>query len=259
MKMTFLGTGTSMGVPVLTCNCQVCQSEDARDKRLRCSALLQTKHGKYILLDIGPDFRSQMFRANVPRIDAILVTHAHRDHVAGIDDVRPYNYVQRAPLDMYANEQAACAIMHDYHYIFEPHQYAGLPEITMHTVRDEECLEVAGECVVPVRAMHKDLPVLAYRIGRVGYVTDVSYIAAEELQKLVGVDVLVVNALRKQKHYSHFCLTEALHVIEQVSPRCAYLTHVSHEMGLHAEVSTDGSLPSNVYLAYDGLEVSVKD
>lgn len=251
--MTFLGTGTSQGVPVIACRCGVCSSVDERDRRLRTSALLCTDGGRRILFDIGPDFRQQMLRQRVDGLDAILVTHAHRDHVAGLDDVRSFNYVQGRKMDVYLNEEAKAALLRDYAYVFAPHEFPGLPEAELHEV--EGPFEAAGERIVPVKAMHKDLPVLGYRVGPVAYVTDANYIAPAEMEKMMGVRVLVINALRKEKHWSHYCLPEALEVIRKVRPERAYLTHISHEMGLHGEVEKE--LPEGVRLAYDNLEVEV--
>ncbi len=253
MRLIFLGTGTSQGVPVIACRCGVCSSTDPKDARLRTSALLQVD-GKNILIDIGPDFRQQMLRHSVDHIDAILVTHAHRDHVAGLDEIRSFNYVQHRRMDIYLNAEARSTVEHDYHYIFEPHQYPGLPEADLHTVGGAE-FEAAGVGVVPISVMHKDLPVLGYRIGPLAYITDANRIEEAELRKLDGVRVLVVNALRREKHFSHFCLSEALEVVERVKPERAYLTHMSHEMGLHAEVQP--LLPPNVFLAYDNHEITI--
>lgn len=252
MRLTFLGTGTSQGVPVIACRCRVCRSGDSRDRRLRTSALLEVE-GRNILFDIGPDFRQQMLREDVGRLDAILITHAHRDHVGGLDDIRSFNYVQHSKMDVYLNAEARFAIERDYHYIFEPHQYPGLPEADLHTVKAP--FVAAGVEVVPVKAMHKDLPVLGYRIGAMAYITDANYMAPAEIAKLKGVKVLVINALRREKHFSHYSLPEALAVIEEVAPERAYLTHMSHEMGLHEEVSA--TLPPHVALAYDGLKVEI--
>ena len=254
MRLTFLGTGTSQGVPVIACSCPVCRSTDPHDKRLRTSALVETNGGEVILIDIGPDFREQMLREQVTHLDGILVTHAHRDHVGGIDDIRSFNHVQHQKMDIYANAEAAAAIRRDYHYIFTHHEFPGLPEANLHEVGEVPFMIGTTE-VVPVRAMHKDLPVLGYRIGPLGYLTDTNHIAPQELDKFAGVEVLVIDALRKQKHFSHYCLEEALEVIRYLHPRAAYLTHMSHEMGLHAEVAAE--LPEGVSPAWDGLRVEV--
>lgn len=260
MILTFLGTGTSQGVPVIACPCDVCHSSDQHDKRLRTSALVTDVDGNNILIDIGPDFRCQMLANDVRHLEAIVVTHAHRDHVGGIDDIRPFNWVQHRNMDIYANNIALSSIRHDYHYIFEYHQYPGLPEATLNDVGDCRPFRVGRIMVTPIRGMHKDLPVLGYRMDEDGgkslaYITDMNHIDDEETRKLDDLDVLVINALRKQKHFSHFCLEESLAIIAHCRPEKAYLTHMSHEMGFHAEV--DASLPEGVHLAYDGLKVTL--
>lgn len=256
MRLTFLGTGTSQGVPVIACGCAVCQSQDKRDRHLRTSALVETDEGKNILIDIGPDFREQMLRERVSHLDSILITHAHRDHVGGLDDIRSFNYVQHCKMEIFCNREARTAIERDYHYIFAYHEFPGLPEANLHEVSGDEPFQAAGVEVMPVKAMHKDLPILGYRIGKLGYITDANHIEPRELDKLMGVDVLVVNALRKTKHFSHFCLEEALEVIKEVKPNRAYITHVSHEMGLYAEVN--GELPEGVQIACDGEKVTIQ-
>lgn len=259
MYLAFLGTGTSQGVPVIACHCNVCQSADQRDKRLRSSVLVSGNDGTNILIDIGPDFRQQMLLNNVQHLEAILITHAHRDHVGGIDDIRPLNWVQKRKMDVYANNEAIRSLTHDYHYIFEYHQYPGLPEVTLHDVSQADPFQVGSMTVTPVKGMHKDLPVLGFRIDEsqhhLAYITDMNHIDDDELNKLDGLDVLVINALRHEKHFSHFCLPEALDIIDRCQPQKAFLTHMSHEMGLHAVV--DQTLPENVRLAYDNLKINI--
>lgn len=252
MKITFLGTGTSQGVPVIACPCPVCHSADSRDHRLRASVLVCTDEGLNILIDAGPDFRQQMLRHDVDRIDAILITHAHRDHVAGIDDIRPFNYLQHAPLPLYANRAATTSLISDYGYIFAPHPYAGLPEVRLHEV--DGPFSIGGQPVVPIAGLHKDMPVLGYRLGPLVYLTDCNHIAGDEVDKMRGCRLLVLGCLRREPHFSHLSLPEALALIADVRPRRALLTHISHEMGFHSEVI----LPEGVSLAYDGLEVKIE-
>lgn len=194
-----------------------------------------------------------MLHHSVDHLDAILITHAHRDHVGGLDDIRSFNYVQHSKMNLYLNAEAKTALLRDYKYIFDYHQYPGLPEAELHEVGESPFL-AAGETVIPICAMHKDLPILGFRIRNFAYITDANYIALSEMEKLKGVDVMVINALRKEKHFSHYSLPEALEVISQVKPREAYLTHISHELGLHAVVERE--LPAGVHLAYDNLTLN---
>lgn len=255
LTLTFLGTGTSLGVPIIGCNCEVCSSNDLKDKRLRTSALIQTDKGCNILLDCGPDFRYQMLREGVSRLDAVLITHEHRDHTAGLDDLRAYNYIQKRPTDIYANSHAIEGMHRMYYYVFENFKYPGVPKFILHEIDAHKCesFNVSGVDIVPLEVMHANLPVLAYRIGSLAYITDAKTIEGNEERKLQGVDTLVVNALRRDSHFSHFTLDEALALIDRVRPRVAYLTHISHEMGLYDKVT---DLPSNVHMAYDGLRIS---
>lgn len=258
MNITFLGTGTSQGVPVIACPCDVCHSSDPRDKRLRTSALVSDNEGNNVLVDIGPDFRAQMLHHDVRHLEAILITHAHRDHVGGIDDIRPLNWVQQRNMEVYGNKEALEALRHDYHYIFAPHIYPGLPEVTLHDVSDCTPFSIGQLTITPIRGLHKDLPVLGYRMDEhagssMAYITDMNHIPAEEMLKLKSLDILVINSLRQKQHFSHFCLPESLAVIAECKPREAYLTHMSHEMGFHAEV--EKTLPDNVHLAYDNLSL----
>lgn len=255
MKLTLLGTGTSQGVPVVACDCPVCSSLDPKDRHLRSSALVTMDNGDNILIDIGPDFREQMLREKVSHLDAILITHAHRDHVGGIDDIRSFNYVQNRRMDIYANQQTLSSLQRDYHYIFEPHPFPGLPEADLHLVDGTCDFFASSHRITPIKCMHKDLPILGYRIGKLAYITDANFIASEEQQKLLGLDLLVINALRKEKHFSHFSLPEALLLIDSLKPKAAYITHVSHQMGLYQDVSKE--LPPNVHLAYDRLSISL--
>ena len=253
IKITFLGTGTSQGVPVIACPCEVCSSTDQRDKRLRSSALLHVE-GKNIVIDSGPDFRQQMLRADVKRLDAILFTHGHKDHIAGLDDVRAFNYVMQRPMDVYAEENVHKIIHQEFSYIFEKIKYPGVPELKLHTI-DEKPFYIDKLKITPIRAMHLKLPILGFRTGRTAYITDANNISEAEKTKLHGLDCFVVNGLRKEPHISHFSLNEALTLIDEIKPKQAYITHISHTMGFHRLVQAE--LPQNVFLAYDGLELEL--
>ena len=248
---TFLGTGTSQGIPVITCTCEVCMSDDSKDKRLRAS-LMFSIGDKNIVIDTGPDFRRQMLDNKVNMVDAVLFTHEHKDHISGMDDIRPYNYRSQKPMDVYATPQVQEALKREYHYVFMEKSYPGIPQVLLHEMGDEP-LELFGEKIIPINVMHLKLPVKAFRLRNFTYITDANYISEEEFKKVEGTEILVINALRKEKHISHYNLEEALAFIKRVGPKKAYLTHISHLMGKHAEVSKE--LPENVEIAYDGLKI----
>ena len=252
MKITFLGTGTSQGVPVIACDCDTCKSDDPHDKRLRTSLLLQTDNIT-LLFDAGPDFRQQMLRAQVSKLDGIILTHEHKDHIAGLDDVRAFNYRSQSAIDIYSEDRVQRAIRKEYSYVFSEIQYPGIPKMKLIQI-PEHGFSVKGLEIVPVRVFHYHLPVYGFKIGNFAYITDANYIPEESKEKLYGVKYLVINALRKEKHISHFNLREALDFIREISPKKAFITHISHQMGFHAEVSKE--LPNGTNLAYDGLVVN---
>lgn len=249
MKIIFLGTGTSQGVPVIACKCDVCKSTNKMDKRLRTSVLIKV-NDKTILIDAGPDFRQQMLTYNVNKLNAIMLTHEHRDHVAGLDDIRSYNYYTKKAMDIYAEKRVHKSIKDVFSYVFEENKYPGVPDMNLIEI-DNNVFDIEGIKITPIRAKHLRLPVFGFRIGSFVYVTDANYIADEEKEKMKNADILVINALRKKEHISHFTLSEALQLINELSPRKAYITHISHQMGLHSKVQNQ--LPENVHLAYDGL------
>jgi phosphoribosyl 1,2-cyclic phosphate phosphodiesterase len=251
LKVTFLGTGTSQGVPVVACNCKVCQSINEQDKRLRASILIEID-GKILVIDAGPDFRQQMLRANVTVLSAILLTHEHYDHIAGLDDIRAFNWVQKHPTDIYAEHRVLQSVKQIFSYVFASEKYPGIPQMILHEV-DEKPFFIGDTEIFPVRGMHSKLPVLGYRIANFAYLTDFKTITDSELAKLSRLEVLVVNALRKESHISHLTLEEALSLIKKLAPQKAYITHISHQMGTSKEVSFE--LPKNVFLAYDGLRL----
>ena len=257
MEVVFLGTGTSQGVPVIGCRCEVCCSTDERDRRLRTSAMVEV-NGMRIVIDAGPDFRQQMLRESVNHIDAILLTHGHTDHVAGLDDVRAFNFVDYPEIhrvDIFAAPYTAQTVLKVFDYAFAQNKYRGVPEIDLHTIDLSQPFMVGSVEIVPISGKHSRFYVTGYRIGKFAYLTDFKEIADEEIAKLKGVEVLVVNALRFEPHDSHFSVTEALDLIDRVAPREAYLTHMSHEIGLYDEASSH--LPKGVQFAYDGLRVKI--
>ncbi|MBN1950661.1 MAG: MBL fold metallo-hydrolase [Bacteroidales bacterium] len=253
MKIRFLGTGTSQGIPVIACNCPVCKSSDSRDKRLRSSIMVSYREKNYVI-DTGPDFRQQMLANEVDALSAVLFTHEHKDHVAGLDDVRAFNFKLKRPIDVYAEERVQDALRREYAYIFSERPYPGIPEIRMHTLKNQP-VDIDGLRFIPIRVMHYRLPVLGFRIGDFAYLTDVKTIPEEELDKLAGLEVLVITTLRKEEHISHMNLEEALAAIDLLKPKKAYLTHLSHRFGLHA--TEERELPENVRIAYDGLSLTL--
>ena len=258
MELTFLGTGTSQGVPVIGCRCDVCRSTDIRDQRLRTSAMVEVD-GLRIIIDAGPDFRQQMLREGVRHIDAILLTHEHKDHTGGLDDVRAFNFVDYPTIhvvDIFATERTAACIRKDFDYAFADNKYIGAPEMRLHTINPATPFKVGNTEIIPISGRHSEhFFVTGYRIGRLAYMTDFKELVEGEIEKLRGVETLIINALRFGSHYSHFNVEEASALIQQLAPQRAYLTHMSHEIGLYAESSK--RLPAGVELGYDGLTIEI--
>lgn len=253
LRLTFLGTGTSQGVPMIGCDCEVCRSADLRDHRLRSSAMVEAE-GVRVVIDAGPDFRYQMLREGVKDIDAILLTHQHTDHMIGLDDVRAFNYFCSKSIDVYATEAVQGAVRRVFDYAFTDKPYPGAPRITLRTIGDQP-FEVGGLKITPIRGKHFTLPVTGYRIGSVAYLTDFNHIEDSEVAKLQGLDVLVINALRHTRHLSHFSLPEAVALAQKVGAKRTYFTHISHQMGLHAQ--EEQLLPKGMHLAYDTLTIEI--
>ncbi len=229
MKITFLGTGTSQGVPVIGCHCNGCISDNEHDKRLRSSILVEQDEN-VLVIDTGPDFRQQMLQADVNRLNAVIYTHEHRDHIAGLDDIRAYNFIQKSSMDIYAEERVIRALKSMFPYVFAEKKYPGVPQVIMHSISTEP-FKIGSLEIIPIRMMHYRLPVLGFRIGEFAYLTDANFISEHEKEKLFGVKYLVVNALRRETHISHFTLSQAVALIDELSPRMGYLTHISHQMG----------------------------
>ncbi|MFI3287395.1 MAG: MBL fold metallo-hydrolase [Rikenellaceae bacterium] len=269
ITLTLLGTGTSQGVPMVGCGCEVCTSSDVRDRRLRCSAMveieviepLDSKEKKTVrvIIDAGPDFRYQMLREGIKEIDGIILTHSHKDHIGGIDDVRAFNYWQRKPAEIYCEERVAEVIRKDFDYAFvDPEKkYAGVPEINLNIIDPEKAdggiFRIEGVEITPIRVMHHRLPIVGFKIGGLCYITDANFIDEASMSKIKGCDTLVLNALRHTKHISHFTLTEALEIARLTSPRQTYLTHCSHQMGLYKTISKE--LPHSIHFGYDNLKI----
>lgn len=253
MKITFLGTGTSQGVPVIACPCAVCHSSDPRDSRLRTSVLIETE-GMTLVIDSGPDFRQQMLNAGVQRLDALLFTHEHKDHIAGMDDIRAFNYFQQMAIPVYAEERVQDALRMEFSYVFAEEKYPGIPEIEFITLKNQD-FNIGKVDVTPIRGMHLRLPVFGFRFGNFAYLTDINYLPDEEKDKIRDLDYLVVNGLRREKHISHYSLDEAVELIHEVNAKKGYITHISHQMGLHREIQRH--LPPHIELAYDGLVIDI--
>lgn len=251
MKVTFLGTGTSQGIPVIACDCSVCKSDNLKDNRLRTSVLVEVDN-QTMVIDTGPDFRQQMLRENTQNLDAVLFTHEHKDHIAGLDDVRAFNFKQKKEMEIYASENVIKALKREFYYAFEDEKYPGVPQLRINKI-DNETFNVNNTQVIPIEVMHYKMQVFGFRINNFAYITDAKTISEAELQKLKKLDVLVLNALRKTEHISHLNLQEAVEWAERINPKKTYLTHISHLMGKHNEVSSE--LPENVEIAYDGLKL----
>lgn len=254
LKVTFLGTGTSQGIPVIACSCEVCQSTDSKDKRLRTSIHIETDEGLSIVIDTGPDFRQQMLREDIQHLDAVVFTHAHKDHIAGMDDIRAYNFKQKGAVPIYADKIVQEALHRDFHYVFAAEKYPGIPEVEVHTIENTP-FTINTTPVTPIQVWHYKLPVLGFRFGDFTYITDANRIDAVEKEKIKGSKVLVLNALRKTEHISHFTLQEAITMAQELQVPQTYLTHLSHQMGKHIEVEKE--LPQKINIAYDGLKIEV--
>ena len=253
MKITFLGTGTSQGIPMIASNHPVCLSNNSKDKRLRSSIMISWDDNRYII-DCGPDFRQQMLRENIQAINGVLFTHEHSDHTAGIDDLRPYTY-KMGEVPIYAQERVIESLKIRFSYIFETeNRYAGAPKLTENII-DSNSFMLNGVCVTPIAVMHGKLPITGYRFGNVAYITDLKTMSDQEKKKLEGLDTLIVNALRITTHPTHLNLEEAIGFVNEIKPKRAYFTHISHKLGFHEEV--EKILPENIFLSYDGLEIKL--
>lgn len=251
-QLIFSGTGTSQGVPVITCHCKVCQSSDSKDKRLRSSVILKNE-STTVSIDAGPDFRQQMLRADVQHLDAVLVTHYHKDHIAGLDDVRPFIFKTKKPFPVYASEASQEVLRQEYSYAFSNNQYPGAPQFNLNTIEDFDDFSVGDLEFKALPVKHGNMDVLGFKIGNSAYITDANFLSKETKESLKKIEVLILNALQLKEHHSHFNLEQALDLVQELAPKKCYLTHISHQLGKHDEVQMQ--LPKNVFLAYDGLQI----
>ena len=254
MKITILGSGTSQGVPMIACDCHVCKSDDIRDKRLRSSIMI-SHNGENHVIDSGPDFRQQMLKYEVKTLSSILFTHEHKDHVAGLDDVRGFNYKESRNMEVFCTDRVEDALKREFHYIFSENKYPGVPRLNINNISINNFILPGGIEVQPIQIMHYMMPVLGFRIGDFTYITDAKTISKSEIEKVKGTKTLIVNALHQKEHVSHFNLEEALDFIKEVNPEKTYLTHISHTFGTFNEI--EKILPPNIYVAYDGLVIEV--
>ncbi len=253
IKVTFLGTGTSQGVPLIACTCDVCRSTDTRDKRLRSSVLVETVNTR-VVIDSGPDFRQQLLREKVKRLDGVIFTHEHKDHIAGLDEVRAFNYIQGKNMAEYASPRVQEALKREFMYIFSEDRYPGIPRVDLYDLENDP-FTIGDMVIEPVNVLHYKLPVKGFRINTFAYITDANFISEPEKKKLRNLDVLVLNSLRREHHVSHFTFEEAIAMVQELAPKKAYFTHISHQLGKHSEVSA--SLPPNIELAVDGLQLII--
>lgn len=253
MKVVFLGTGTSQGVPVIGCKCEVCTSVDYRDNRLRSSIFVEM-NGVHIVVDTGPDFRQQMLRERVDKLDAVLFTHAHKDHTAGLDDIRSYNFIQKKDMPIYGRPEVLDQLKREFSYIFSDSKYPGIPKVDLRELNGDP-FEIEQQKIIPIEVMHHKLPVYGFRFGYFTYITDANHITEKAKEKIRGSKVIVLNALQKTTHISHFNLDEALELLEELKPEKGFLTHIGHYMGMHKDVSEE--LPENVEIAWDGLQLTI--
>jgi phosphoribosyl 1,2-cyclic phosphate phosphodiesterase len=253
IKVTFLGTGTSQGVPLIACTCEVCSSKNLQDKRLRSSILVESEKTR-LSIDTGPDFRQQLLREKIKHLDAVVFTHEHKDHIAGLDEVRAFNFINKVRMPVYATTRVQNALKREFAYIFADEKYPGIPEIDLYDL-ENDTLQIGDLVVEPINVLHYKLPVKAFKINKFAYVTDANFIPDEEKEKLRNLDVLVLNALRREQHISHFTFKEAIELVKELNPKKAYFTHISHQLGLHNEVNKE--LPSNIELAFDGLQLII--